>query len=46
MILAGDLGGTKTALALYDEGRITRDHLFRCADYDSASTRFTISFTA
>jgi glucokinase len=35
VILAGDLGGTKTALALYDDGRITRDHLFRCADYGS-----------
>lgn len=36
MILAGDLGGTKTVLALYDaHGHITREQIYQCADYPS-----------
>lgn len=36
MILAGDLGGTKTVLALCDDrGVIVREQLYKCADFDS-----------
>jgi glucokinase len=36
VILAGDLGGTKTVLALCDEPTaIVRDAVYRCADYPS-----------
>ena len=36
MILAGDLGGTKTALALCDaQGKISREQLFHVAEYAS-----------
>lgn len=36
MILAGDLGGTKTLLALCnDRGEVVRDEMFHCADFHS-----------
>ncbi|HSN29025.1 MAG TPA: glucokinase [Kofleriaceae bacterium] len=36
MILAGDTGGTKTVLALFDrDGKIAREQLFHCADFTS-----------
>jgi glucokinase len=36
MILAGDLGGTKTLLALCNErGDVVRDEMFHCAEFDS-----------
>jgi glucokinase len=36
MILAGDLGGTKTLLAICDErGNVVRDEIFHCADFNS-----------
>ncbi|MBV8762449.1 MAG: glucokinase [Deltaproteobacteria bacterium] len=36
MILAGDTGGTKTVLALFDrDGRIAREQLFHCAEFPS-----------
>jgi glucokinase len=36
MILAGDLGGTKTLLALCNErGDVIRDEIFHCADFNS-----------
>lgn len=36
MILAGDTGGTKTVLALFDrDGRVVREQLFHCADFPS-----------
>ncbi len=36
MILAGDTGGTKTVLALFDrDGKIAREQLFHCADFAS-----------
>jgi glucokinase len=39
VILAGDLGGTKFVLAQCDaQGRIKKEHIFKCADYDSPLT--------
>jgi glucokinase len=36
MILAGDTGGTKTVLALFDrDGRVAREQLFHCAEFPS-----------
>jgi glucokinase len=36
MILAGDTGGTKTVLALFDpSGKPVREQMFHCADYPS-----------
>jgi glucokinase len=35
MILAGDIGGTKTLLGLFADGRLVRDDAFRCADFPS-----------
>src|SRR4051812_1526795 len=36
MILAGDTGGTKTVLAIADDGgRIEREAMFHCADFSS-----------
>ena len=36
MILAGDTGGTKTVLALFDrDGKIAREQLFHCAEFPS-----------
>lgn len=35
MILAGDVGGTKTVLALFDRGTIVRDAVYPCADHPS-----------
>jgi len=36
MILAGDTGGTKTVLALFDpSGKPIREHIFPCAEYGS-----------
>jgi len=36
VILAGDIGGTKTVLGLFDsEARLVRDQLFHCAEFPS-----------
>jgi glucokinase len=35
MILAGDTGGTKTLLALFDGGAMVRDEIFHCAEFAS-----------
>jgi len=36
MILAGDTGGTKTVLALFDrDGHVAREQMFHCADFPS-----------
>ena len=36
MILAGDVGGTKAVLALFDRtGRVVREQLYHCAEFDS-----------
>ena len=43
MILAGDVGGTKTTLALFDDGRLVREATLASRDFGSleaAITRF------
>lgn len=35
MILAGDVGGTKTTLALFDDGRLVREATLASRDFDS-----------